>query len=367
MKNQRLVYMDVIRVFACICITTIHFNATVDGYNISGQFLYNNQFIPNTYFGRIYLGEIGNCLFFMLSGAGLQYAARRRKRKMPYFSFIWKRAKAIYPGYWVAMALAFSYDIVFSHWVNGGSIWQLLLNVAGLDVYPYLRGWISATPFYQLGEWFLGCLLICYLFWPLIDLGLSKKPIATLVGISAIMLIWLWKKPQDSTSVVVRLTQMSIGAVMIQCDMPRKSWKLLLFAIGLFTVTVLYKKYVDEVIIDTVFCWALYVTITYIVELFPVFFNELGAFFEKAGALTYPIFLVHHKAISVICNNTFDLANLPRRFVVVLYVAYWLITILLALLVQKLSKMFVKSIEFVWSAVRLQWSAHRMCIITMKE
>ena len=58
MKKERLIYLDIIRIFAFICIIIIHYNASVCGYDIYGKFTYNNELIPNNYFG-VYLGNIG--------------------------------------------------------------------------------------------------------------------------------------------------------------------------------------------------------------------------------------------------------------------------------------------------------------------
>ena len=69
--GKRRTDLDVIRLFACLTILLIHFNASVCGYDIAGDFIYPNQLVPIFYFRCVYLGEIGNNLFFMLSGASL--------------------------------------------------------------------------------------------------------------------------------------------------------------------------------------------------------------------------------------------------------------------------------------------------------
>lgn len=73
MNKVRLVYLDIIRIFACLCICIIHFNASVSGYDLTGKFVYeSNSLIPNIW-GEVYLGDIGTGLFFLLSGASLEY------------------------------------------------------------------------------------------------------------------------------------------------------------------------------------------------------------------------------------------------------------------------------------------------------
>ena len=70
MKKQRLFYLDLIRAVALVCILVIHFNAAVTGYFT----------LPSKLFGsvlpfNIYLGDFGSSLFFMVSGAALQYTS----------------------------------------------------------------------------------------------------------------------------------------------------------------------------------------------------------------------------------------------------------------------------------------------------
>ncbi|HCR08136.1 MAG TPA: hypothetical protein DIU25_06980, partial [Ruminococcaceae bacterium] len=69
-KKQRLFYLDLIRAVALVCILVIHFNAAVTGYFT----------LPSKLFGsvlpfNIYLGDFGSSLFFMVSGAALQYTS----------------------------------------------------------------------------------------------------------------------------------------------------------------------------------------------------------------------------------------------------------------------------------------------------
>ena len=93
MKKQRLFYLDLIRAVALVCILVIHFNAAVTGYFT----------LPSKLFGsvlpfNIYLGDFGSSLFFMVSGAALQYTSPGQGREpLNLARFYQKRAKAVYP------------------------------------------------------------------------------------------------------------------------------------------------------------------------------------------------------------------------------------------------------------------------------
>ena len=102
--RKRLAYLDVIRIVACLCILIIHFDASICGFDTTGKFTYiQNTLIPNTYWG-VYLGDIGTGLFFLLSGACLEYTGNvfHRLNLSELIHFYYRRAKNIYPFYWIA-------------------------------------------------------------------------------------------------------------------------------------------------------------------------------------------------------------------------------------------------------------------------
>lgn len=91
--KTRVFGFDMIRVFACILVITVHFNAALCSYN-NGHFLYSNEIIPNFYVGgKVYLGTLGVVLFFILSGASLFLSNRQ---KIEIGQFYEKRFLSIY-------------------------------------------------------------------------------------------------------------------------------------------------------------------------------------------------------------------------------------------------------------------------------
>ena len=77
MQKERIHSLDVLRIFACLCILTIHFNASMSGYSYGG-FIYPNSITPNFFVeSRLYLGDIGVSIFFMLTGASLYISTRK--------------------------------------------------------------------------------------------------------------------------------------------------------------------------------------------------------------------------------------------------------------------------------------------------
>lgn len=137
MKKQRLFYLDLIRAVALVCILVIHFNAAVTGYFT----------LPSKLFGsvlpfNIYLGDFGSSLFFMVSGAALQYTSPGQGREpLNLARFYQKRAKAVYPMFWLAWCIFFPIRFVTKPgYYAAAKTPSLLLTVLGLDNFCPGRG-----------------------------------------------------------------------------------------------------------------------------------------------------------------------------------------------------------------------------------
>ena len=140
MKKQRLFYLDLIRAVALVCILVIHFNAAVTGYFT----------LPSKLFGsvlpfNIYLGDFGSSLFFMVSGAALQYTSPGQGREpLNLARFYQKRAKAVYPMFWLAWCIFFPIRFVTKPgYYAAAKTPSLLLTVLGLDNFAQAAGWVT--------------------------------------------------------------------------------------------------------------------------------------------------------------------------------------------------------------------------------
>lgn len=134
------------------------------------------------YAGRnVTLGVLGTVLFIILSGytSALSFqknADRPAKGILPYYG---RRFLSIFPAYW------FSYLIFFlvQRLPVRGYDWSLVYTALGLDGYLAVRGVHTC---YLVGEWYVGCILILYLVFPLIFIGCSKKP-AVMIAAAAVL------------------------------------------------------------------------------------------------------------------------------------------------------------------------------------
>lgn len=343
--KMRRIDFDLIRVFACLTILMIHFNASVSGYDYSGQFLYNNGIVPNHYFGCVYLGEIGNSLFFFLSGASLMFYVPQKIGDL--FRFYWKRAKALYPAFWIAFIGATGVQLLRYKVVSDASISTLLWSIFGMDGYAMNRGW-STGAFYQIGEWYLGCALLCYLFWPFVSWMWRKmKPLTFGIIVLSAYVIIVKISNGYTYSVSVRLCEMVVGAYFTEYVSTSKNWKLIGGSLLAAAICVYFQSHLYSITVSIAVCWAIFVLLSFCTECFPDTFSALAPSLKTAAGLTYPLFLVHHKLISIIAS-TFSLEYFPYRYTVVLFVAYLAIAIFLAYWLNKGSTKMVRITQKVY-------------------
>lgn len=353
---KRRVDFDVIRIFACLTILMIHFNASVSGYDYSGQFLFNNGIVPNYYFDCIYLGEIGNSLFFILSGASLMLKPKKDLPGNP-FQFWFKRAKSLYPAFWIAFVVATCVHFFRYKWISDAPLQSLLRSILGVDGYAMCRSW-SEGDFYQVGEWYLGCILLCYLFWPLVVWIWKKIPALIFTGgVIAIYIVTVLISNGNDKLVIIRLCEMIAGGFFSQYLSTTKNWKLLGGSLLAAILSIYWKNdlKLHSITVSFVVCWAIFVWISGIVEYFPTVFSALSPYLKKVAGLTYPLFLVHHKLISIMAS-LFDLEYFPYRYTIVMFIAYLLISIFLACWLNRVTQKAVHTAEQAYKFTGALWN-----------
>ena len=134
--------------------------------------------------------EIGLAWFFLLSGAALCLQWQGRFSARRYFV---GRVAATYPAFW----LGFAALVVYGEVLHGNNAdiprWRVVFSVLGLD--GYLAP-VTVT-FYNIGEWFLGVILILYLVFPLLAPLCAKWPLPTLAALGLVQLGYTcWLLPQ---------------------------------------------------------------------------------------------------------------------------------------------------------------------------
>lgn len=273
---KRRIEYDVIRIFACLTILIIHFNATVCGWS-NGQFVYNNTLIPNYYFDCVYLGEIGNSLFFILSGAAL--LCNKKNYSITYknlFEFYWKRLVAVLPAFYVVFFFATFVQLVLYKSIYDGPAINLIQTIAGMDGYAWDRHWIDSN-FYQIGEWFLGCILLCYAVWPLVTFMWRKLPAWMFTIIVVAMYVVSVRLGNGNDRIItVRLTQMIVGAAFTYYDVNPFDKKIVWGSLIIGLASLVFRNFLHPITVSFAFCWMLFLATVIIVRYFDKYSDKIG-------------------------------------------------------------------------------------------
>lgn len=288
-KKPRLFYLDWIRAIAAILIVVTHFN---------NPYLEPTRFFVNRPFG-IYIGGLGVSLFLIISGAALMYNYGDRE-SLDLRTFYTKRAKTLYPMFWVAFVVA--NILLFIR--NNGYIFvprhkiTAIFSLFGMDGYASAFG---VGTFYVLGEWFLGFIILFYIVFPLLRVGVNKMPIATVCIVLAlyaatVAFFTFYQIPRVPSDILLttRLPELVFGMIFVKFIKKVPHW---LAAISFVILAAQQLTHIlkDNIAVTIVGIFA-FLLLSYIGELVKSF-KPLSACTKFISSYSYPIFLVHHVLI----------------------------------------------------------------------
>lgn len=169
--EKRIESIDYIRVIATVGIILFHFS--INGQNIIS--------LPES--SNFSLGEICVSVFFIMSG---QCLALSNNNKLDLKKFYIKRFKKIFPMYYIAWFFTYLFIVYYFKGMDENiPLYRIYLTIIGMDGYLLHK----FSNFYVLGEWFLGCIVLIYLFFPLLLKCLKKNQIITSIVIFAAYVI----------------------------------------------------------------------------------------------------------------------------------------------------------------------------------
>ena len=318
--------LDIIRILACFCILTIHFNASVCGYDRTGAFDFpENAFMAITCFGGVYLGNLGTALFFMLTGASLEtrYKSFDPLSVTGVLEFYKKRCRSIYPLFWLAFIVA----TCIYPWRTFPPLQNIGVSLLGLDGYLLTFG-SSLGTLYKVGEWFLGCVLCIYAFYPFLAYFFHKYPKITFIFSAGIYILCIQRLNQ--IWFFFQFPHVLLGMALIR-NMDNDRFKTLVFSVALALLLLRYPlaTCLSPWTISLITAMAIFEIIFYSVPATSPHLLKIKAPLRKLSCLTYPAFLVHHVLISSIAARL-DLEKLTRPKVVMLYFCYIGLSIFLA-------------------------------------
>lgn len=290
---------------ALVCILVVHFNATVTGY-----FTLPHKLFTSTLPLGIYLGDFGSSLFFIVSGASLMLTVPAGQDPVQFYK---KRAKAVYPLFWLAWFVVFAFRFLTKPGCFAGAkTVTLVLTVLGLDNFAVAAGWVGMD-FACVGEWFLGSILFLYVLFPLLQRGLQKKPVLTWVltlGVTVPIHLLGW----DARLVAVHIPEFLFGMTFLA--LARRAQYLL---VPVFLLGAVAARQLDGKITCALASCAVFILLALVAPLLDRPLPRLiGA---RLAKLSYGVFLVHHVIIQDMATH-FDLGALSCRDTAFLFVIY---------------------------------------------
>lgn len=323
MKKQRLFEFDLIRALACIVIVIYHFSASIQTINTGdwARFDYFTDFVNGN------LGEITVVsLFFMISGACL-YLSNDAFDAKTLLTFYKKRWLAIFPAFYLVWGFIYLQNVLLlkSFFFLGKK--KLLLSLLGMDGYTAYLG----PNYYSVGEWFLGALIILYLLFPLLVLGINKSQILTALPIIAGFILFLvtdFVKMSDLRNPFTCLIAFYMGMVFAKnLELFKKKW-LLLISLPASLILLFVPLSINHIICMILLAFMLMITFfhlgTLLKEIAPI-----KSAFSFLSSITYEIFLLHHVLVNYVLQY-FSLTKLTLGAELLLLAAIFAATVFFA-------------------------------------
>lgn len=323
-KKKKIFYLDLIRVISMVIIVTYHFFIHFPENNIQGvKFIFDNK----------KWGAIGVTLFFMISGVALMYNYKDKLEIKQYFK---RRFLGIYPMFWIAYTSLF----IYLFYINRQNVWnlpmyKLIFSFFAMDGYlsPYIK------TIYLIGEWFLGCIVLIYIIFPLLKKAVLKWSKATfIIGtiLNFLLLIFYTNgKMEINKNIIICLYSFMLGMYIIRIE----KFKIWQAGIGLLVAIIGYMippiNRNIEVLLGNIVGYGLFFVLAYIGQLIQNL--TVQKIFEIISKYSYAVFLVHHYII-MSTENKFQNRTYGITETLLLYITCWFIVAIFAKLLYMVNK-----------------------------
>jgi len=293
-KTYRVEY-DLIRVLAMLCVVWFHFHVGLMEFGIQSPVMLRNAGENLTF------GQQGVVLFFILSGATscMSYERCLRNNKErgirgAVVSYYNKRLWALLPLFWIAYFVAY----ILIYLPHGGRMeYSPVYTLLGLDGYLMMRG-IKTN--YQVGEWFMGAILLLYLAFPMLYHLIRKWPKRTMLllvlGYILITECFPFDWPKE-TWALLRMFDLAVG-ICFGLYIHTISWKAAAAAAAVCVVTVFVKLPGDNMYAVLLQGISLFVVLhwigQWIGEQCGRGWDALRIGLKKISGYAYAVFLIHH-------------------------------------------------------------------------
>lgn len=295
MKRKRWDSVDVLRICSLLLIFLYHFMVEIEAgdwfYLSAVGISYENQ--------NLHMAKVGVTLFFMISGFGLMHSNRQNFDGKTYWK---KRFIRILIPYYVVFGLVFLGRKIMtsgSVWEESIPIWHFLFTLLGLD--GYLKEFGVSTYHLGVGEWFIGCLILMYLVFPLLRKALLKKADLTIFLAAVIYLIYVFFYRgivPSHYAFVIKLYEFFLGMYLaVRLEKTSEKQALIFGVLALVLLFLPWTLPLKSDYRNTIFCLLVFLFVFHMENtrvLKNICKNKMVG---KLSQYSYEIFLVHHWVI----------------------------------------------------------------------
>lgn len=334
--NKRIWFLDIIRVIAFSLIIFYHMTVqlALDGIcdmnNITPLFLNKN----------LHIATLGVSLFFMISGAGLMLESSQTFHLKEYLE---KRFIRIFIPFYIVYIGVLCIKLVCCDlndiFLPGVPLYRVVYTVFAVDTYLSTCGILTFT--LGIGEWFLGCIVIIYILFPILRMCIKKYPIFTF-GVATIYYLlivyfYFFELPPIHMNFLTKIYNFVLGMFIIQYwgKIKKRTLIVTLPLIGIFIWSPIYIPVSDE-LKTTILAVAVFLAVMQIEK-----FVSKSSITQKGLSafryVHYELFLVHHVIIYALTDFMCE-KIVSIKGVLFLYVCEIIFMLLAAYFVKYLEK-----------------------------
>lgn len=352
LKTNRLYFIDLIKILSVLAIFITHYLMDIgiinNMFNVDILYSFINR--PN-----IHLGMLGCSLFIISSGYGLSVYCEKKYdgklNKEEIFAFYKSRLTRVLIPFYFAYIIYFIIKVINQKTIfmfGGVPKWRLIFTILGVDEYVSANGIRTFT--IGIGEWYLGCLILCYFIFPLLYYLIKKIPKLSF----CLMTIYFAITPYfiDKFTIVphmnflVQIYNFYLGMLLFHTGLLFKKSKWMFFVsllIFIFVYLYLPKINIYYIFICTTCSIAIFIIFSFLEENLKNN-NVMTSFINIFNKYSYEFFLCHHFVIYQV-NFMLNYRTINRITFIILFVIDFILTLLFSFSIHTLStKIYTKRV-----------------------
>lgn len=325
--NRRIIQYDSIRLWSTFFIILCHLNVYIVQNTIGdGKPLF---YIP---FKSGDTTAMAVSLFFIISGASLMTKYGSTNRSFKISEYYINRFLGVYPFFWIAWIMIYGYMIASGNFplrFQTISKWKCIFTVLAVD--GFVAEYFGEN-FYLIGEWFLGSIIILYLFFPLLLYIKKRSTIIFVMLIIGCYFIGVALSKCGVNTYTFPLTRtIEFGFGMIFQEYRDKFSKVkipfFLCAVCIIMFFFFVSVPVFYMHIYVLFGAASFIILYYISELLirnPIYSDICTRF----AGISFSVYLLHHHILAIIMSKYFGYPLLRREMYMMLLIVLMIIVFL---------------------------------------